>query len=55
MIEEIENVINGLEQSTRVDEASQVVGLSEADISAVLGTPLWQLKEFIKEQNNKWP
>ena len=52
MIEEIENVIGGLEQEGD-SEVSQVTGLSASDISAVRGTPLWRLRESIKEQNNK--
>ena len=55
MIEEIESVIGGLEQSSEAEEVSQVTGLSEADISAVRGTPLWWLREFIKEQSNNEP
>ena len=44
MIEEIENVIVGLEQEGD-SKVSQVTGLSEADVSAVRGTPLWRLRD----------
>jgi hypothetical protein len=53
MIEEIENVIGGLEQSTGVDETVQATGLSEADISAVRGTPLWRLRDRLLKDRDE--
>ena len=53
MIEEIENVIGGLEQSTGVEETVEVTGLSEADISAVRSTPLWRLRDrLLKDRDS---
>ena len=52
MIEEIENTIDGLEQSTD-DEVAQVTGLSEADISAVRSTPLWRLKDRLLKDRDE--
>jgi len=53
MIEEINNVVVGLEQSSDVTEVSQVTGLSEADISAVRSTPLWQLRDRLLKDRDE--
>ena len=52
MIEEIENVIDGLEQEGD-SEVSQVTGLSESDISAVRGTPLWRLRDRLLKDRDE--
>ena len=52
MIEEIESVVGGLEQPND-DEAVQVTGLSESDISAVRGTPLWRLRDRLLKDRDE--
>ena len=52
MIEEINNVVVGLEQSDD-REVAQVTGLSEADVSAVRSTPLWRLRDrLLKDRDD---